>query len=246
MAGDPHRFEVPEAEGWRWLAASVHLFTALGVVCALMAVHALLDRAFEAVFVWLGVALVIDGIDGTFARALDVKRRLPRFSGEKLDQVVDYVTYVFVPALALQLGGYLQGVGGGLLASLILLSSLYHFCDENNKADDHCFVGFPAIWNIVAFYVFAFELPGWAVATLVLACVALTFVPMRWLHPMRVRALQPLNLAMSGLWAIAALWTVAAGFPASAGAAAALGLVALYGIGLAVLWPLLGGGDDAA
>src|SRR5690606_20193549 len=135
--------------------------------------------------------------DGTFARALDVKRRLPRFSGDKLDMVVDYVTYVLVPALALQLGGYLQGLWGGVLASLILLSSLYHFCDQDNKADDHCFVGFPAIWNIVAFYVFAFALPAWAVALLVLVCVALTFVPMRWLHPMRVRALRPLNLAMS-------------------------------------------------
>lgn len=245
MARDPHRFEVPEPEGWRWLAASVHLFTGLGIVCALLSVHALLAKAYEIAFLWLGVALIIDGIDGFFARTLDVKQRLPRFSGDKLDQVVDYVTYVFVPALALQLGGYLQGVWGGVLASLILLSSLYHFCDQDNKADDHCFVGFPAIWNIVAFHVFAFDLPGWAVAILVLACVALTFVPMRWLHPMRVRGLRPLNLAMSGLWAVAAIWTVSTGFPASAGAGAVLALVTLYGVGLAILWPLLGAGEDA-
>lgn len=243
MTTDPHRFELPEPAGWRWLAASVHLFTALGIICALFSVHALLDRAFETAFVWLGIAMIIDGIDGAFARALDVKRRLPRFSGEKLDQVVDYVTYVFVPVLALQLGGYLVGAWGGVLASLILLSSLFHFCDSGNKADDHCFVGFPAIWNIVAFYIFAFDLPGWAVATLVLGCVILTFVPMRWLHPMRVRTLRPINLAMSGLWALAAAWTLAAGFPATAAGMAALGLVAIYGVGLAVLWPLLGGGD---
>lgn len=243
MATDPQRFEAPEPEGWRWLAATVHLFTALGIVCALLAIHALLDKAFETAFLWLGAALVIDGIDGMFARALDVKRRLPRFSGDKLDQIVDYVTYVFVPALALQLGGYLQGLWGGVLASLILLSSLYHFIDRDNKADDHCFVGFPAIWNIVAFYIFAFDLPGWAVATLVLGCVILTFVPMRWLHPMRVRTLRSINLAMSGLWALAAAWTLAAGFPATAAGMAALGLVAIYGVGLAVLWPLLGGGD---
>jgi phosphatidylcholine synthase len=244
MTTDPHRFELPEPEGWRWLAASVHLFTALGVVCALLAVHALLDRAFEMAFLWLGVAMIIDGIDGTFARTLDVKRRLPRFSGEKLDQVVDYVTYVFVPALALQLGGHLDGFSGGVLASLILLSSLFHFCDNGNKADDHCFVGFPAIWNVVAFYVFAFALPGWAVYLLVLLCVTLTFVPMRWLHPMRVKALRPINLAMSALWALAAIWTVAVGFPAGAAASAALGIVALYGVSLSVLWPLLGGEDE--
>jgi phosphatidylcholine synthase len=245
MSGDPHRFEVPEPVGWRWLAASVHLFTALGIICALLAVHALLDRGFETAFIWLGVALIVDGIDGTFARAVDVKRRLPRFSGEKLDQVVDYVTYVFVPVLALQLGGYLQGVWGGILASLILLSSLYHFCDYDNKADDHCFVGFPAIWNIVAFYIFAFALPGWAAGLLVLVCVVLTFVPMRWLHPLRVRALRPINLAMSALWAIAAIWAVAAGFPANAAVLAALGFVAVYGVGLSVLWPLLSAETDS-
>lgn len=241
MTSDPHRFELPEPEGWRWLAGAVHLFTALGVVCALLAVQALLDRAFEKAFVWLGVAMIIDAVDGTFARAVDVKRRLPRFSGETLDLVVDYVTYVFVPVLALQLGGYLTGTWGGILGALILLSSLFHFCDKDNKADDHCFVGFPAIWNVVAFYVFAFAMAGWVVSPLVLACVALTFVPMRWLHPMRVRALRPMNLAMSALWALAAVWTVATGFPAGAGATAVLGLVAAYGVGLAVLWPLLGG-----
>jgi phosphatidylcholine synthase len=245
MTSDPHRSELLEVSAWRWLAGSVHLFTALGAVCALLAVHALLDRDFEIAFIWLGIALIIDGIDGLFARAVDVKQRLPRFSGEKLDLVVDYVTYVFVPVLALQLGDYLTGIWGGLLAGLILLSSLFHFCDSGNKADDHCFVGFPAIWNVVAFYVFAFAPAGWAVSLLVLICVVATFVPMRWLHPMRVRALRPINLAMSALWAVAAIWTVATGLPGGIIANVALALVAVYGIGLSVLWPVLGGGNDA-
>jgi phosphatidylcholine synthase len=174
-----------------------------------------------------------------------VTGRLPRCSGEKLDLVVDYVTYVFVPVLAQQLGGYLTGGWGTLLAGLILLSSLFHFCDNGNKAADHCFVGFPAIWNVVAFYVFAFAPAGWAVSLLVLICVVATFVPMRWLHPMRVRALRPINLAMSALWAVAAIWTVATGLPGGIIANVALALVAVYGIGLSVLWPVLGGGNDA-
>ncbi len=184
----PTRLKQPEPAGWRWAAAAVHLFTALGAVCALFAIHAVLDGKYEVAFVWLGVAFIIDGIDGTFARAVDVGRRLPDFSGEKLDLVVDYVTYVFVPALALQLGGYLPGVWGGVLAGLILLSSLFHFSHLGSKADDHCFVGFPAVWNVVAFYIFAFALPGWAVSGLILLCVGFTFVPMRWLHPLRVAA----------------------------------------------------------
>ena len=86
-------------------AASVHLFTALGAVCGLFAALAAFDGAWERMFIWLGVALVIDGIDGTFARMAHVEERLPRFSGERLDLVVDYVTYVFVPALALLRAG---------------------------------------------------------------------------------------------------------------------------------------------
>lgn len=246
MAHERDRFDLPEPEGWRWAAASVHVFTALGIICALFAIHAVLDRAYETAFVWLGIALIIDGVDGAFARALEVKRRLPRFSGEQLDLVVDYVTYVFVPTLALQLSGYLTGVWGGVLAGLILLSSLFHFSDLGSKADDHCFVGFPAIWNIVAFYIFAFAMSAAAVSALVLICVALTFVPMRWLHPMRVVALRRLNVVMSLLWAVAAIWTVVVGFPASPAAMATLGLVAIYGIGLAVLWPLLNGASDRA
>jgi phosphatidylcholine synthase len=240
----PTRSEPPEPPGWRWAAAAVHLFTALGAVCALFAIHAVLDGAYEAAFVWLGVAFIIDGIDGTFARAVDVGRRLPDVSGEKLDLVVDYVTYVFVPALALQLGGYLTGAWGGVLAGLILLSSLFHFSHLGNKADDHCFVGFPAVWNVVAFYIFAFAPPGWVVSGLILLCVGFTFVPMRWMHPMRVSQFRRLNIAMCLLWAAAAAWIVATGFPANYVALAILLVVAVYCVGLSVLWPLLGGDSD--
>lgn len=247
MAREPGtRDPEPQPAGWRWAAGGVHLFTALGVVCALLALHAVLEGAYETAFIWLGVAFIIDGIDGTFARAVDVRRRLPDFSGEKLDLVVDYVTYVFVPTLALQLGGYLTGTWGALLAALILLSSLFHFSHDGSKSDDNCFVGFPAIWNVVAFYIFAFQSPGWLVSTVVLACVALTFVPMRWLHPARVVRFQAVTLAMSVLWALSAVWIVVQGFPAGFLTKAVLLLVALYGIGMSVLWPLVGADPDDA
>lgn len=217
-----------------WPAALVHLFTALGAVCGLLATRAVLTGAWEEAFAWLGLALVIDGIDGTFARMADVTARLPRFSGERLDLVVDYVTYVFVPALALLQAGYLQGAFGVLLASLILLSSLFHFCDTESKTEDHCFVGFPAIWNIVAFYVFAFQMPSWGAAALVLACVVLTFVPMRWAHPLRTPLLWSATLAVMALWCVAACLTVWSGFPASPLMQAILLAAAAYGVGLAL------------
>jgi phosphatidylcholine synthase len=112
---------------YRLAAASVHLFTATGAVCAFYATLAVFEQRWEALFAWLGLAFLIDGIDGTFARMVDVERRLPHFSGETLDLVVDYVTYVFVPTLALLQKGYLVGPVGHALAAAILLSSLYHF-----------------------------------------------------------------------------------------------------------------------
>jgi phosphatidylcholine synthase len=205
-------------------------------VCGLLATRAVFAGTWEQVFVWLGLALIVDGIDGTFARMADVSTKLPRFSGDRLDLVVDYVTYVFVPALALSQAGYLGGNAVGvILASLILLSSLFHFSDTESKSDDHCFVGFPAIWNIVAFYVFAFHMPVWAVALLVLACVVLTFVPLRWAHPLRTPLLWPVTFGLTGLWVLASSVTIWSGFPAGPFSKAILLLGAAYGVGLALL-----------
>lgn len=183
-------------------------------------------------FAWLGLALVIDGVDGTLARRARVQHRLPRFSGDRLDLVIDYVTYVFVPALALLQAGFLSGPPGVILASLILLSALFHFSDTKSKAADHSFVGFPAVWNLVAFYVFAFALPQWATAALVLLGVAFTFVPFKWAHPLRTARLRPVTVAAVAVWTVAAAAVLWSGFPAGSWSGALLLLTAGYGIGL--------------
>jgi len=218
-----------------WRAALVHAFTALGAVCALLATLAVFAGAWEQVFAWLGIALLIDGIDGTFARMVGVTEGLPRFSGERLDLVVDYLTYVFVPALALVQAGYLSGAVGLVAASLILLSSLFHFSDTESKTDDHCFVGFPAIWNVVALYVFAFQMSSWAAVVLVLACVAMTFVPLPWAHPLRTPRLWGLTFAITTLWCAAAFLTVWSGFPATPMGKSIFVAAAVYGLVLALL-----------
>jgi phosphatidylcholine synthase len=216
-------------------AALVHIFTASGAVCGLMATMAVFAGAWEVVFGWLGLALVIDGIDGTFARMAKVEQRLPRFSGDRLDLVIDYVTYVFVPTLALLQAGFLPGYIGLMSAGLILVSSLFHFSDTQSKADDYSFVGFPAIWNAVAFYIFAFGLARWPTVAVVLACVALTFVPLKWAHPLRTPALRLLTALAIALWAVAAASTLLTGFPADSWERAVLLLTGLYGIALALL-----------
>ena len=223
------------SEQSRWPAALVHVFTGLGAICGLMATLAVFAGTWEVVFGWLGLALFIDGIDGTFARMTKVDRRLPRFSGDRLDLVIDYVTYVFVPALALLQAGYLPGYTGLVLAGLILLSSLFHFSDTESKADDYSFVGFPAIWNAVAFYVFALHLSWWATSAVVLVCVAMTFVPLKWAHPFRTAGLRPVTIAATLVWAAAAAWTLIYGFPAEGWAQATLLLAGAYGVALALL-----------
>ncbi len=221
---------------YRIAAAAVHVFTGLGALCGFYATLAVFDQRWEAMFAWLGLAFLIDGIDGTFARMVDVERRLPMVSGERLDLVVDYVTYVFVPALALIQKGYLAGPIGHLLAAGILLSSLYHFVDIGNKSDDHCFVGFPAIWNIVAFLIFAFDLTQLQVAIVVIVCTVLTFVRWRWVHPMRVQSMWPITLSLTALWLIAALWTIMQGLPATGWAAAVFAIAMVWGVGLSLAW----------
>lgn len=219
-------------------AAAVHVFTASGAVCAFFAALAMIDRSFEAGFAWLGIAFFIDGVDGTFARAVGVKEKLPRFSGEVLDLVVDYATYVFVPVLALRLSGLLDGWLGLGLAAAILLSSLFHFSDLRSKDADNHFVGFPAVWNIVAFYVLAFGM-GRTAAWLVLAtAVLLTFVPWRWVHPLRVIELRWLTIVATVAWSAAAIAAVVRGFPVRPLEGGILLAVAVYGLALSLMWRL--------
>jgi len=201
----------------------------------LFAALAIPSQRWEMLFVWLGLALIIDGIDGTFARMAHVETRLPRFSGETLDLVIDYVTYVFVPVLALLAAGHLPGILGEVLAAGILLSSLFHFSDNGSKDEDKSFVGFPAIWNVVAFYIFVFS-PSWQVsAAIVGTCIVLTFVPWRWVHPLRVVRLRPLTLAMTVAWAVAAVLAVYQGFDAVSFPVKAVLLAAVvYALGLGV------------
>lgn len=200
---------------------------------------AVADGAYARCFAWLGLALLIDGVDGMFARLVGVKQVLPRYSGDRLDNVVDYVTYVFVPVLALLHAKIFDGTQGLILASGVLLSSLYHFADDGSKSADNCFVGFPAIWNAVAFYFFAIQMPGWLVGSITIVCILLTFVPLRTVHPLRVERLFTVNVAASAIWLLAAAHIVWTGFPGGLLTVAILIMVALYMIWLTLTWPLV-------
>ena len=175
----------PANVGARAAAWGVHLFSATGAVLALLALAAISRHEWTVAMYWLLAALVVDGIDGTFARAARVKEVTPRIDGDALDLVIDYLNYVFIPTVFMWEAGLLPYPL--LLAALIQFSSLYVFARRDMKTGDGYFRGFPALWNIVALYLFAAGLPLNAGGVIVAALVLLTFAPIHFVHPFRVR-----------------------------------------------------------
>ncbi|MBR0798854.1 phosphatidylcholine synthase [Bradyrhizobium jicamae] len=218
-------------ERMRTAAFSVHVFTALGAGIALLAMLEAVREHWASMFGWLGVALVIDGIDGPLARRLDVVRLQPNWSGEVLDLVVDFVTYVFVPAYAITASGLLLPLAAPILGIGIVVSSALYFADRRMKADDNHFRGFPALWNAAAFYLFLLHLPPVMSTLVVAALIALTFAPFHVLHPFRVVRLRWLTLWLLAAWAALAAYALACDFVVSAPVTFGLCAIAAYIVG---------------
>src|SRR5262245_35740507 len=184
-----------------WHAAfAVHVFTATGAALGLLALIAAVAHDWALMFAWLGVALVIDGVDGTIARAMRVAERAPRWSGDTLDFVVDFTTYVFVPAYAIVAGGLLPGPFAIPAGVLIVVTSALYFADRDMKMADNSFRGFPALWNAAAFYLFLVRPEAWICLAAVVVLAVLTFAPLPFVHPLRVRRWRALSIALLIAW----------------------------------------------
>jgi len=209
-------------------AFGVHIFTACGAACAFMALTAAVGAQWPTMFLWLGLAVIIDGVDGTFARRLRVAEVLPRWSGELLDFVVDYATYVFVPAYAIAVGGPLPPSAALPLGIVIAVTGALYFADRAMKTPDSYFRGFPALWNVAAFYLFLLKPAPWLGAIAILVLAAVTFAPIHFVHPVRVPRWRKLNLAALLLWAALALFALARNLAPPAPVTAALAAIAIY------------------
>lgn len=190
-----------------WLA---HVYTAMGAVAALVATLDVFNGQFRAAFLWLALATVIDTTDGWLARALRVKERLPSFDGGKLDDIVDYLTYVFVPVLLILQAGLLPAGWGVAVGAAVLLASAYGFSQTDAKvnAGDYFFTGFPSYWNIVALYLFVWRLPSEVNAALLLGLAVLVFVPLRYVYPSRTVTLRATTLALGAIWGALISWAI--------------------------------------
>jgi phosphatidylcholine synthase len=212
----------------RVAAFSVHVFTASGAALALLALLAAVEQRWPLMFAWLLAALAVDGIDGQFARRLRVKQAVPRWSGDTLDLVVDILNYVFVPTYAVVAAALLPPVAAVPLACAIMITSVLYFADTRMKSADNYFIGFPGIWNVVAFFLFLWRLPPWLAGALVAALCVLTFVPVPFLHPMRVRRGWPLNIALTCVAAVLAVLALLDGFSPGRFVTVPLSLIGLY------------------
>jgi phosphatidylcholine synthase len=219
----------------RAAAFAVHVFTACGAACALLALIAAVSADWPKMFVWLGIALIIDGVDGTFARRLHTAELLPRWSGDVLDLVVDILTYVFVPAYAIATSGLLPPVLTIPLGALIVVTGSLYFADRQMKTSDYYFRGFPALWNVAAFYLFLLKLPPWFGALAVVALAALTFVPFHVVHPIRLAHMRAITIAAMVVWALLAILAVADNLAPGFPTVAALCILAVYFVGIGFL-----------
>ena len=190
----------------RLKALSVHLLTASGAVLAMFAMLAAVREEWSLMFLWLVVALIVDGIDGPLARRYDTQKNWPTYDGVLMDLIVDYLTYVFIPAFALFQSGLLPGWTGWLAIIVICFGSVVYFADTRMKTKDKSFAGFPACWNMVVLVLFATK-PGELVILLVVILLSVTmFTNFKFIHPTRTKRWNAVSLAMTIAWIVLAGW----------------------------------------
>ncbi len=223
-----------------WKAYLVHLFTATGAVFAMLALLAAAQGDWALMFLWLVVAFIVDGIDGPLARRYHVKQNAATIDGVLLDLIIDYLTYVFIPAFALFQSGLLPGWTGWIAIIVITFTSVLYFADTRMKTEDKSFQGFPACWNMAAVVIFATRPDFWIILAIVAFLAVAMFTPLKFIHPVRTARWRELSLPMALIWTGLAVWAAWTNFEQPQAVTVGLVLTSIYlgsvGI-LQQLWP---------
>lgn len=212
----------------RLRAFAIHMFTATGAGLAFLALVLATGGHWAAMFFTLGIALMVDAIDGPLARTFKVADVLPRWSGDTLDLVIDYITYVFVPAYAIAASGLLPDALALVSGVVICMTGALYYADRHMKTEDNYFRGFPGLWNLAAFYLYILQPAEWIAAAGVFVLAALSFIPVKFLHPFRVKHWRPFNVALLVVWAVLAFLAVGAGLAPGPYITIPLCLIAIY------------------
>lgn len=193
-------------------ALAVHLFTATGAVFAMLAMLAAVDGNYDLMFLWLVIAFFVDGIDGPLARRYDVKTNAPEFDGVLLDLIIDYLTYVFIPAFALFTSGLMDGWSGWVMIIIVTFASAMYFSDTRMKTKDNSFQGFPGCFNMLVLVLFALSPPWWVCLVIVTLLSVAMFLPIKFVHPVRTERWRAITLPMALAWTFFAGWAAWVGF----------------------------------
>ena len=189
---------------------AVHLLTASGAALAFLAAVAAARGAWPLVFLCLGIAFIVDGVDGPLARRARVKDRLPWFDGASLDFVIDYTTYVFIPAIVIANGGLISEPFATIAGVIVAVVGALYFADTRMKTAEDAFRGFPAVWNAVAYLLMIYRPPEVLTFGLIVLFAVLTFTPVEFVHPVRVKRLRPLTLSVTAVWGVLSIVVLAA------------------------------------
>lgn len=220
-------------------AYSVHLLTASGAVLAMLAMLAAVDAKWDLMFLWLVAAFVVDGVDGPLARRYGVRANAPQIDGVLLDLIIDYLTYVFIPAYALFASGLLPGWTGWAVIIVITFTSALYFADTRMKTKDNSFSGFPACWNMVVIIVFALKPDFWITLAMVVVLAGAMFVPLKFIHPVRTVRWRLVSLPMALAWTFFAGWAAWVDFDAESWAHWGLVITSVYLMGAGIAHQLL-------
>jgi phosphatidylcholine synthase len=229
-AKDRRRISVRRVAGF-----SVHVLTASGGAVALLALYAAIERDFPAVFAWLGLALFIDGVDGILARAARVEETAAAIDGAILDLVVDFLGYVLVPMVAIWRSDLMPTSLAFWIGLVVTIASALYFADRRMKTQDNWFRGFPAVWNILVFYLFVFRPPAYLNAAILIFATALMFTPIVFVHPLRVHRMRAATIAATALWCLCAILATFDGLSPGVWVKAGLLVTAVYLVALPLL-----------
>jgi phosphatidylcholine synthase len=209
----------------------------------MLALLAAVQRDWDEMFLWLVVAFIVDGIDGPLARRYEVKTHAPQYDGVLMDLIIDYLTYVFIPAYALFGSGLLPGWTGWCAIIVITFASVVYFADTRMKTRDYSFSGFPACWNMVVLVLFALEPNFWISLALVIALAVAMFTPLKFVHPVRTTRWRIVTLPIAFAWTAFAGLAAWVDFSPEAGAHLGLLVTSVYLIGAGIAQQILYGPD---
>lgn len=223
----------------RFQALLVHLLTATGAVFAMLAMLAAVEGKWDMMYLWLVVAFFVDGVDGPLARKYDVKTNAPEFDGVLLDLIIDYLTYVFIPAFALFQYGLMNGWSGWVAIIVVTFASAMYFADTRMKTKDNSFSGFPGCFNMLVLVLFVLSPPWWACLIIVTVLSAAMFVPIKFVHPVRTERWRNVTLPMALIWTFCAGWAAWVDFDPHSWIQLGLMVTSLYLLGVGAVQQLL-------